>query len=166
MTNLWGETLSRLKKKLAGIAAVAVVTPIVVLGASGSASAASTITWKTSGRCLGYGLSTFANNVSNLDQVLTIDCSAPGFQSVSWIDSAVGSAWLEHPDVDTSLCLTAYKDHSVYFEHCKANNTYEEWREIHVGSIWHLQNVATGEYLRGGGDRQQVYTSASPQAWS
>lgn len=111
-------------------------------------------------------LSTFGNNVSNLNQVLTIDCGAPGFQSVSWIDSSVGSAWLEHPDVDTSLCLTAYKDHSVYFEHCKANDTYERWREIHVGTIWHLQNAATGEYLRGGGNRQQVYTNAAPQAWS
>ncbi|GAA2010475.1 hypothetical protein GCM10009839_00470 [Catenulispora yoronensis] len=158
--------MSRLKK-LIPLAAVIVATPLIVTGTASTASAASTITWKTNGVCLGYALSTFANNVSNLDNVWTEDCSAPGYSSVYWIDSNVTSnIWLEHPDVDTSLCLTAYKDHSVYFEHCKANNNYERWREIHVGSVWHLQNVATGEYLNGGGTYKQVHTSTYAQAWT
>jgi hypothetical protein len=159
--------MSRVKKKFAAAAVVAAAVPLVMVAAAGSASAASTITWKNAGNglCLGYGINTFATDVAT-DPYLE-SCSAPGWTSVSWVDvSEGGGQWLEKPNVDQGLCMTAYYNHSVYFEACKnggAGNSFERWREISSGGNWYLQNVATGEYLNG--NTSKAWTSTYKQPW-
>lgn len=157
-----------LKKKFAALASVAVAAPVLVLSAAGAADAASTITWTSAstGLCLSYGINEFDTGIAGTHTIHTGACSAPGWNSASWIDGQVSSGiWLEHPDVDTSECLTA--DGSVvYFEACDGStgNNWERWREIHSGSSWYLQNVESGLYLESNSDGQ-VYMGATKEAW-
>jgi len=133
-----------------------------------TASAATAVTWKDAGNglCLGYPVNTLDTDITGDDPRL-YDCSAPGWTSVYWIDVNEGNnQWLEKPKIDPGQCLTAYYDHSVYFEACKnggTGNSFERWREISSGGNWYLQNVATGEYLTGSGAK--MWTSTYKQAW-
>lgn len=161
--------LSRLKK-LASLASVCVATPLLMVGAASAAHADSSVTWQTNtafSGCLAYTTSAFGGlNVDNLNMR---DCTNPGaWGYVNFYDVNEGSGqWLEKPGNFLSQCMTAYWDHSVYFETCKNNgtgNSYERWYENYTGAGWTLQNVATGEYLNCDSSGN-VYTSQFPQLW-
>ncbi|MFE0462277.1 hypothetical protein ACFW1A_23795 [Kitasatospora sp. NPDC058965] len=161
--------MSSLKKRFATAAAVAVAAPMLVIASAGTSSAAGTVTWQTDGNCLGVVLNyPTAQGIEFTDPLWLHGCSAPGYTSVTWQDTNYGSnQWTEKPTADTSMCLTAYYDHSVYLETCKnggAGNSFERWHEINSGGNWYLQNVATGEYLNAS-NTVSAHTSTTKQAW-
>src|SRR5690348_15465093 len=111
----------RMKKRFAAAAAVALATPLLVVASAGTSSAASSIKWETTGGCIGVVLNyPTAIGIAYTDPLWLQNCSAPGYTSTTWIDTNYGSnQWTEKPTADTSMCLTAYYDHSVYLETCK-----------------------------------------------
>ena len=161
--------MSHLKKKVASLASVCVATPLLMLGAATAAHADGTVTWQTStamSGCLQYGL-TLIGNTQGTDPFVG-GCNPSGWRSDQFYDVDEGSGqWLERAANSPHLCMTAYWDHSVYFESCAnggSGNSYERWREINTGGGWHLQNVATGEYLNSNSNGT-VYTDAFQQYW-
>lgn len=158
-------------KKLASLASVCVATPLLMVGGATAARADSWVTWQTNtsySGCLAYTTAVIGGAV-NQDNLNMRDCNNPGaWGHVNFYDVNEGSGqWLEKPGADLSLCMTAYYDHSVYFESCQnggAGNSYERWYENNIGDGWTLQNVATGEYLNCD-SYGNVYTATFPQIW-
>ncbi|MEO6085122.1 MAG: ricin-type beta-trefoil lectin domain protein [Umezawaea sp.] len=137
--------------------ALAVVTAIsaILVSTTGVAAADSDVTWKndkTNGCLTSKGNGNGPNEYS-------IHTDIPCFNfdnGESWVDSQKNlenpdGAWVEHPWLDTSQCLTSSWAPSpgapgpVYFERCSSPaNYYEQWYEKWNGSAFTLVNRQTG----------------------
>ena len=161
----------RIKKSVASLSTIIFATSAVVVATAATSSAASTITWtqQQSGECLSY-----TDAAGSIDGPWLKQCLWPFPLKHTWIDTQRSDGtWLEQPSADTSLCMTAYKDHSVYFEKCKMGsdgqlgNDWERWYETKEADGWHLMNKATDLWLDGsnGNIYAEPFNSGTYQVW-
>lgn len=143
----------RIRNSLAAASTVVLATTAIMAATAATSSASSTITWtqQQSGQCLSYSVV-----LGSIDGPWLKDCAWFGPVRTDWIDSQRSDGtWLEHPAAGTDICMTAYKDQSVYFEKCKMGtdgqlgNDWERWYEVKEADGWHLMNKATDLWLDG-----------------
>ncbi|MEV0993031.1 RICIN domain-containing protein [Streptomyces sp. NPDC049949] len=127
-------------RKLTRVLTTAAASAALILGVATSASANSTVTWRShfNGLCLAH--------YNNNDAVMR-GCS--GWES-QWYDvQEADGSYTQHVDGDRSYCLTAFSNHEVYVEKCSPNNSWQRFREQWDDSrkLWRLQHVQTGWYI-------------------
>ncbi|WP_404871001.1 RICIN domain-containing protein (plasmid) [Kitasatospora griseola] len=136
-----------MKKRIAqAFIGVSAASALLLTVGTSDAFASAYVTWTNvaTGRCLHH------NIYYSLDQVTTDSCGTDNstkwldidYADGTWVESPVGMQGGVNPN---GVCLTAYKDNSVYIEGCDWSNpnSYEKWWENATQTGWMIQNVAT-----------------------
>ncbi|MEV5944153.1 RICIN domain-containing protein [Streptomyces sp. NPDC051994] len=162
-----------MKSTFTKAAVVAAAVPALALATTGSAYAASGISWvqRATDHCLMWHHNTDSSYWVSGDNICWNDGNQQGVKwddSQSGLENQTGEYWTEKVN-GTGVCLTAYWAPSgsntgpAYLEPCSGPaNYYEQWKEVWVGNGFQLQNRETGWCLDGNGSGDMYTTPCDP----